>query len=52
MLCSTDFRAALASTGIGAAMAVAAALRLWTARGARGQRPSVLCEIRSQLRSL
>jgi hypothetical protein len=52
MLCSTDSRAALASTAIGAAMAVVAALRLWTARGARGQRPSVLCEIRSQLRSL
>jgi hypothetical protein len=52
MLCSTDSTAALASTAIGAAMAVVAALRLWTARGARGQRPSVLCEIRSQLRSL
>jgi hypothetical protein len=40
--------AALASAAIGAAMAVVAALRLWSARGARGQRPSVLCEKRSQ----
>jgi hypothetical protein len=37
-----------ADAAIGAAMAVVAALRLWSARGARGQRPSVLCEKRSQ----
>ena len=49
MLCSTDSgAAAVASAAIGAAMAVVARAALVDRARSRGQRPSVLCEIRSQ----
>jgi hypothetical protein len=51
MLCSTDSgAAAVASAAIGAGMAVVARAALVDRARSRGQRPSVLCEIRSQPR--